>query len=201
METVLRSTTNLSRSTVLALANANCPRCFGLGNDLKIPEDKDPTCACIYRLVFRIVINRYLEIACSSRSASRLYCHSVFGVSRPDEEFLADVECNVRRALADEPLLYRIWRMHVVDNNSPEFIGRAKRLDPQVVRLELAKIAVICGSRFANVEPYPLFPVDNYFREHYTKKGDFKIVPKSKPLRAPVKVVLANQSANQRKRT
>jgi len=105
--------------------------------------------------IFREVMNRYRNIQAAGIASGRRALR--------DREFLADVENVARHSLS--PRQYEFWRLAYVWAVAPGTIrlklGIVAELD---YRFEADRVANVFGRACKDIRPYPLWPLDDYFR-------------------------------------
>lgn len=155
-----------SRSTTLALAQQDCAVCFGLGLRPSENSLRSEPCYCVTREVFRVCLRRFREIA-HSGSVSRATLgrnegpRHVGSWGRKSEEFAADFVLLARRNLSGHR--YEVFRLHfLLGFEWPACCARLK-VDRGAFFHDVYRIAAALGRACAELEPYALFPVDEYF--------------------------------------
>jgi len=163
-----------SRSEALALAMHNCTQCHGAGLRLGRKGALAP-CNCVLRAIFRICYDRFVRCATQERYVSRISQEPHAGRSRPsswgrkDEEYIADF-CLVSRRTLDESE-YRLFRYHFLLGADWKLCARKLGLDRGNFFHAVYRIEQKLGRVFRELEPYSLFPLDEYFH------GPAKAVP------------------------
>jgi hypothetical protein len=170
-----------SRSNTIGIAKNSCTFCAGNGTRL-IRKGKEVPCHCVFRAIFRACYNRFRECVakgahagtvtlelCNGREGRRTY-------SRKREEYMADF-CLVSRRELDE-FEYKVFRFHFLLGADWRLCCRQMRIDRGTFFHAVYRVEEKLGRRFAELRPYPLFPLDHYF-------GTALGVPEKKP--APVK--------------
>jgi len=151
-----------NRSNAIGLATASCSQCRGHG----LRDDATP-CGCVLRAIFRACYTRFRELATlgphigtaalefsPSPSGSRMY-------GRKYEEFVADF-CLIARRELDE-VEYKLFRYMFVLGADWKLAGARMNLDRGGLFHVVYRIEEKLGRQFAEVEPYPLYPLDEYF--------------------------------------
>lgn len=155
-----------SRSEALALAMHNCTQCHGSGLRLGRKGALAP-CNCVLRSIFRICYDRFVRCATQERYVSRISQEPHAGRSRPsswgrkDEEYIADF-CLVSRRTLDESE-YRLFRYHFLLGADWKLCARKLGLDRGNFFHAVYRIEQKLGRVFRELEPYSLFPLDEYF--------------------------------------
>lgn len=177
-----------SRSETLCLANEQCSLCHGIG--LRLGRAALSPCNCVLRAIFRICYNRYREIAEKEKYLSRPTLEvssqkrrTLWG--RRDEEYLADFYLVSKRNLtAPEWDLFRFYFLLDVDW---KLCAEKLKLDRGNFFHAVYRIEQRLGRIFRDLEPFPLFPLDEYFSPARA------IVQPTPPPRRPVPVRLSHR--------
>jgi len=154
------------RSHSIGVAKQSCSRCFGNGVRL-VRNGKEVPCNCVFRSVFRACYNRFRECVASGAHASTVtleMCHGREGrrtYSRKREEFMADF-CLVSQRFLDQEE-YRIFRFHFLLGADWRLCCRQLKIDRGTFFHSVYRIEQRLGRTFAELKPYPLFPLDEYF--------------------------------------
>jgi hypothetical protein len=130
-------------------------------------KDQELPCDCVLRSVFRACLNCFIEcVALGERTASVSWepCYGPIGgrvFSRKREEYIADFLRVTERALTPEE--YRIFRYHFL-------LGADYYLCCQKLKMErgnffhaLYRLEEKLGRVYAELKPYPLYPLRDYF--------------------------------------
>lgn len=155
-----------TRSETLTLAMPQCTQCRGSGLRLARKGALTP-CNCVLRCIFRICYDRFVKCVTQERHVSRISLEPHAGRQRPntwgrkDEEFIADFSLIARRVLsADE---YRLFRYHFLLGADWKLCCRKLCMDRGNFFHSVYRIEQKLGRTFRELEPYPLFPLDDYF--------------------------------------
>jgi hypothetical protein len=155
-----------TRSETLALAMHHCAQCHGSG--LRLAKKGAAPCNCVLRAIFRICWDRFVRCVTQERHLSRVSLEPHLGRSRPstwgrkDEEYIADFCLVSRRALDD--FEHRIFRYHFILGADWKLCARKLKLDRGNFFHAIYRIEQKLGRTFRELEPYPLFPIDEYFQ-------------------------------------
>jgi hypothetical protein len=155
-----------SRSDTLALAMLQCAHCNGSGLLLGRKGVLAP-CNCVLRSIFRICYSRFQKCVTQERHLSKISLEPHVGRCRPsswgrkDEEYIADFCLLARRALT--PGEHRLFRYHFLLGADWKLCARKLGLDRGNVFHAIYRIEQKLGRMFREVEPYPLFPLEDYF--------------------------------------
>ena len=155
-----------NRSNTVGLASSACCYCKGNGMRVVYKTHAAP-CACVFRAIFRACLNRFRECAasegvsgtvswefCSGRSGHRTY-------SRKREEYMADF-CLIARRVLDE-VEYRLFRYYFLLGADWKLCTRQLKMDRGSFFHAIYRIERKLGRAFAETEPYPIYPLDEYF--------------------------------------
>ena len=155
-----------SRSETLALASHDCTHCHGSGLRLGRSKVCAP-CNCVLRTIFRSCFAKFLRCATQEKCLSRVSLEPHRGRQRPstwgrkDEEFLADF-CLVSRRTLDERE-HQLFRYHFLLGADWKLCTRKIGMDRGTFFHSVYRIEQKLGRAFRELEPYSLFPIDEYF--------------------------------------
>jgi hypothetical protein len=155
-----------SRSQTLALAMHNCTQCHGSG--LRLAKKGTPApCNCVLRAIFRICWDRFVRCATQEKHLSKISLEPHAGRQRPstwgrkDEEYIADFCLVARRTLDD--FEHRLFRYHFLLGADWRLCSRRLEMDRGNFFHAVYRIEQKLGRVFRELEPYSLFPLDEYF--------------------------------------
>ena len=155
-----------TRSETLALAMHNCTQCHGSGLRLGKKEVSSP-CNCVLRAIYRICYDRFMRCVTQERQLSRVSVEPHQGRARPttwgrkDEEYIADF-CLVSRKTLDE-FEHRLFRYHFLLGADWKLCCRQLGMQRGNFFHAVYRIEQKLGRVFRELQPYPLFPLDEYF--------------------------------------
>jgi hypothetical protein len=155
-----------NRSTAIGLAKASCAFCLGHGMRPTRHQSEAP-CRCVFRAVFRACYNRFRECAAKGECTSTVsleFCDGREGrrtYSRKREEYMADF-CLVSRRVLDN-FEHRLFRYHFLLGADWQLCCRQMGIDRGTFFHAVYDIEQKLGRAFAEIEPYPLYPVNEYF--------------------------------------
>jgi hypothetical protein len=154
-----------TRSDTLALAAPNCAYCFGTGLRSQ-KRGRAHACNCVYRSIFRACYARFRYCATKEKYLSRVSLdYSARGGSRTwgrkDEEYVADFTLVSRRTLT--PDQYRLFSFHFLLGADWRLCCRRLNLDRGNFFHAVYRIEEQLGKTFRELQPYALFPLDEYF--------------------------------------
>jgi hypothetical protein len=155
-----------TRSETLALAQQSCTHCYGLGLRPGRAGVSTP-CNCVFRAIFRACHARFRQCASKEKYISRVSLEanpgrqrrSVWGLK--NEEFMADF-CLVSRRTLDENQ-YKIFTNHFLLGADWKLCCRKLGMDRGAFFHEVYRIEQKLGRTFRELEPFALFPLDEYF--------------------------------------
>ncbi len=155
-----------TRSDTLALASNRCTTCHGLGL-IQTRRGKNNPCHCVLRAIFRACYNRFKYCATKEKYMSRVTLsftpgrHRTFTYGRKDEEYVADFILVSRRTLTPEE--YRIFKYHFLLGADWKLCCRKLNMSRGNFFHAVYRIEEKLGRVFRELEPYSLFPLDEYF--------------------------------------
>jgi hypothetical protein len=155
-----------TRSETLALAQQSCTHCYGLGLRPGRAGVSTP-CNCVFRAIFRACHARFRQCASKEKYISRVSLEanpgrqrrSVWGLK--NEEFMADF-CLVSKRTLDE-LQYKIFTNHFLLGADWKLCCRKLGMERGAFFHEVYRIEQKLGRTFRELEPFALFPLDEYF--------------------------------------
>jgi hypothetical protein len=155
-----------NRSTAIGLAKASCAFCQGHGIRPTRQQSEAP-CRCVFRAVFRACYNRFRECAANGERTSTItleFCNGSEGrrtYSRKSEEYMADF-CLVSRRLLDD-FENRLFRYHFLLGADWQLCCRQMGIDRGTFFHAVYDIEQKLGQAYAELEPYSLYPLTEYF--------------------------------------
>ncbi len=150
------------------LARLDCPHCGGLGYGEFKRRGMLP-CECALRNIFRACYARFRHCVQDARSLSRVNFERAptgrsnrgsWGLKR--EEYMADFEIVARRTLSAPR--YRLFRYHHILGASVLMCARRIGLPSTATHHAVDRIESSLGRAFATLQPYPLYPLSDYFK-------------------------------------
>jgi hypothetical protein len=145
-----------TRQKTLGVANHSCVACHGLGLAGGRLDAMQP-CSCVLRAIFRECLTMFVSIATQPRSLDR-----AIGWSRCDENYMADFVAIAKRTLVDGDL-HRVFRIHFLLGAAPEACIKKLGGDCGGFYHAVSQIEQQLGRAFAETQPFPLFPIAEYF--------------------------------------
>jgi hypothetical protein len=193
-----------TRSDTLGMAQFSCVYCHGLGlRDGRLSE-KQP-CNCVLRSIFRTCYERFRQVTTQEKRLSRVtldgagpQCRRVVW-GRKDEEYMADFLATVKRALTEEE--HQIFRWHYLLGADWRMCCKRIGVEKAPFFYEIYRIEAKLGKMFRELQPYGLYPVDEYYGgvkvEH--KGVVLKMQPRT-PVRPPVTQVESEQDPDEERK-
>lgn len=163
------------RSDTLAMARMRCQRCHGYGLNPG-RHGRGVPCNCVLRAIFRACYERYL--LCQAEAAAlntRVYTERTAGrdshrsYGRKPEEYTADFDLVSRRAL--DALEYGVFRLHYLERRPWRDCCRHLRLDRGTFFHAVYRVERTLGRVFRELEPFALFPPNDYFTERAAERA------------------------------
>lgn len=158
---------NWTQSDTIALAAASCTLCRGLGTGQARRKQNEP-CPCVLRAIFRACYARFQYCADKEKSfhRSRMQATSSpenrFSWGRKDEEYVADFCLVTRRTLNDDE--YRLFKYHYLLGADWRLCCRKLGMERGLFFHQVYRIQQKLGRVYRELQPYALFPLDEYFR-------------------------------------
>jgi hypothetical protein len=177
-----------SRSETLALAQQACSHCYGLG--LRPGGGVSTPCNCVFRAIFRACYARFRQCASKEKYISRVSLEanpgrqrkSVWGMK--NEEYIADFCLISRRTLSEYE--YTLFKFHYLLGADWKLCCRKMNLDRGTFFHEAYRIEQKLGRTFRELQPYALFPLDEYFngsgRQPVVATSDFRVKTEQAPV-------------------
>jgi hypothetical protein len=152
-----------TREDVLVLARRSCRECKGAG--LRWHGYHLRPCPCVCKHIFRVVMERRhsqasvgaVRLAALEMSARRR--SSTWGFKH--EEFCADIDLTAKRLL--DPDDRAIFRLRFLERRGWESCCERLKLDPGYFWGRVYSIEVRLGRAFRELQPYPIYPITDYF--------------------------------------
>ena len=155
-----------NRSNAIGVAKASCSYCHGNGIRFANQEMESP-CNCVFRAVFRACFNKFKQCASLGSHTSSVSLEFVGGAgsrrmySRKREEFMADFCLVSERSLNAKD--HQLFRYHFLLGADWKLCCRQMKMDRGNFFHAVYRIEQRLGRVFAELKPFPLFPVNEYF--------------------------------------
>jgi hypothetical protein len=182
-----------NRSNVLGLAKASCCTCHGYGVR-NVHKNREMACHCVYRAIFRACYNRFRDCVANGAQTSTVSLEFSPGkdgrrtYSRKKEEYIADFCLVSRRELNEAD--YRLFRFHFLLGADWKLCCRQLGMDRGNFFHAVYRIEQTLGHVFAELQPYSLYPLDEYFGGTMRRDSSHP-VPPLPPVRAQRRPVFA----------
>src|ERR1041384_1646737 len=163
-----------NRSSAIGIAKVSCTYCHGNGTRL-IRQGTEVPCNCAFRAAFRACLNRFRECSANGAHTNTVSwepCHGREGrrtFSRKREEFMADF-CLVSRRVLDD-FDHNVFRYHFLLGADWRHCCRQLGIDRGTIFHSIYRIEQQLGRAFAELQPYPLYPLSEYFGGLIQKRG------------------------------
>jgi hypothetical protein len=124
-------------------------------------------CSCVFRAIFRACYRRFREFTSQSVDAGLVSLEHIGGpvgkrmYSLKREEFLADFNLIARRSLSEND--YRLFRFTFLLGADWALCCKRLNMDRGNYFHAVYRVEAILGREFAELKPYPLYPLDEYF--------------------------------------
>lgn len=155
-----------NRSNTIGLARTSCVWCQGYGI-LHIHNGNGVPCNCVLRAIFRACYNRFRECDALSERTSAVSLDQRQGAerlcmySRKREEYMCDFDLVSRRALNESE--YRVFRYYFLLGADWRLCCRQLGIDKGSLFHSVYRMEQKLGRIFAELRPYPLYPLNEYF--------------------------------------
>lgn len=155
-----------NRSNAIGMSRVACSRCGGAGVRT-VWKAREAPCSCVFRAVFRACFNRYrecVEIGKYSSSVSLEFSKGKDGgrtYGRKIEEYMADL-CLVAKRTLDESE-HQAFRFHFLLGADWKLCCHRLNMDRGNFYHLVYRVEEKLGRAFAELRPYPLFPLSDYF--------------------------------------
>jgi hypothetical protein len=173
-----------SRSEVLGVAKEACTHCQGYGLRRSRSGSAEP-CQCVLRGIFRACYNRFRHCASLEKYLSRVRLEQVNGKDHKqiwgmkNEEFMVDF-CRIAERTLNESE-FRIFRFHFLLGADWKLCCRRLGMDRGNFFHMVYRIQQKLGRVFRELEPYALFPLDEYFGGAIRKVAQNNVLPMPSP--------------------
>lgn len=157
-----------TQSETIGLAKSSCAHCHGLGLRTTEKKGKERPCNCVFRAIFRACYARFRECLEREKTLSRVSLEFYRGgkdrrytYERKTEDYIADF-CLVSRRFLDESD-HKVFRFHFLLGADWKLCCRQLAMDRGSFFHAVYRIEQVLGRAFRELEPYGLFPLDEYF--------------------------------------
>lgn len=175
-----------NQSETIALAKNACVFCHGIG--IRVGRrGKDKPCNCVLRAIFRACYSRFRHCATKEKYMSRVTLQLCSGKesrrtwARRDEDYMADF-CLVSRRTLDD-FEHKVFRFHFLLGADWKLCCRQMKIDRGTFFHAVYRIEQKLGRVFRELEPFSLYPLDEYFNGIIRNAP----VPASEPVVIPIR--------------
>lgn len=168
-----------TRSETLALAQQSCTFCYGLGLRPGRGGVSTP-CNCVFRAIFRACYARFRQCALKEKHISRVSLEANPGRQRKstwgmkNEEYMADFLLVSKRTLSAYE--HALFKYHFLLGADWKLCCRKLKIERGEFFHEIYRIQQKLGRTFRELEPYALFPIDEYFGGAMREPNEVKSV-------------------------
>ena len=154
------------RSETIGLAKQFCATCKGVGQKPNLKERPTP-CNCVLRAIFRACYARFRHCVTKEKFMSKVSlvpCHGKDQrrtYARLDEDYVADFCLVSRRTLSEFD--YTVFRNHFLLGADWRLCCRQMKCERGDFFHSVYRIQRRLGRVFHELEPYSLYPLDEYF--------------------------------------
>jgi hypothetical protein len=163
-----------NRSETIALAKESCTQCQGVGLRDSGRKGSEAPCNCVLRSIFRACYARFRYCIEKEKHVSHARLAIISGNERRqvwgrrDEEYIADF-CLVSKRFLDESE-HKLFRFHFLLGADWKLCCRQMKMDRGSFFHEVYRIEQKLGRIYRELEPYALYPLDEYFGGTYKKE-------------------------------
>lgn len=159
---------NWTRSDTIALANQSCTFCYGVG--LRPGrEGHDAPCNCVFRAIFDLCHARFRKCSRDDGRFSQINMERTHGASGKhqysfkNQEYVADFLLVSRRVLGGGTPAYKLFKYHFLLGADWKLCTRKLGMNRGEFFHEVYRIKQKLGRTYRELQPYALFPLDEYF--------------------------------------
>ncbi len=184
-----------TRSNTLALATHKCVVCRGSGLTLGRAGTLK-ACECVLRGIFKVCHNRFRHCVTREKYMSKVTLEIHSGPNRrgtwgrKQEEYIADFLKVTENALTAEE--FTIFKYRFLLGADWKLCIRKLKIERGPFFHAVYRIQTKLGQVFSELEPYALFPLDEYFGTAHRNEPVQALEPKAEkivPIRPPLKKV------------
>lgn len=182
-----------TNSNTTALATYKCTVCRGSGITLG-RRGSFNACDCVLRGIFKVCYNRFRHCVTREKYLSKVTLEIHSGPNRrgtygrKQEEYIADFLHICRRTLSESE--YKIFNYRYLLGADWKLCCRRLNLERGPFHHAIYRIQERLGEVFAELEPYALYPLDEYFGSGHHKEP-VQAIPVARetvvPIRPPVR--------------
>ncbi len=160
--------TSWNRSNTIALAHPKCTQCHGLGMRRTQKHKDGRACNCVLRAIFRACYNRFRFCVEKEKHITQATLDFApggtdrrFAWGRKDEEYVADFFLVSKRTLNEDE--WKLFRFHFLLGADWRLCSMRMGVDRGTFFHAVYRVEQKLGKVFMELEPYALFPLDEYF--------------------------------------
>ncbi len=176
-----------NQSDTLALALHSCSRCHGLGQTCG-KRGRSIPCHCALRSIFRACYARFRHCVAKEKYMSRASLQLISGPERrltwgrKDEEYIADFYLVSKRYLTVTE--FYLFKYHFLYGADWKLCCRRMKMDRGSFFHSVYRIQQNLGRVFRELQPYGLYPLEEYFHSSTRKMGTEARAAKVVPIRS-----------------
>lgn len=176
-----------NRSNAIGLALASCTFCEGHGMVELIRGAAEKPCDCVFRAIFRACYRRFRDCVLFGSQSGTVSVECTHGpqgrhsYGRKREEYAADFLLVTRRVLTEDE--YKLFRYTYLLGASWQLCAPRLGLDRGNFFHVLYRMQAKLGREYSGMEPYPLYPLDEYFGGQVRAKRIEPMTRRAKSLR------------------
>ncbi len=162
-----------NRSETIGIAKESCMLCRGSGLRVTAVKGILHPCNCVFRNIFRACYSRFRQCVSQERYMSKVTLVNCSGKdgkriwARKDEDYIADFCLVSKRSLTE--FEYRIFRFHFLLGADWRLCCRKLNMERGNFFHAVYRIQQTLGKIYRELEPFALFPLDEYFGGTITK--------------------------------
>lgn len=149
------------RSNTLPMASNTCRACKGMGMVEQARTKDMLPCNCVLRAVFRACLERFTDCvnADPNTTANPVKMSNVY--SRIPQEYVGDFYLTTKRVLNERE--WKLINFHHLLGADWKMCCKKLKMDKGNFYHALYRIEAYLGRVYADMQPYGLFPLDQYF--------------------------------------
>lgn len=156
-----------NRSEVIGIAKEKCTHCQGYGLRRSSRTGPAVPCNCVLRAIFRACYGKFRYLVSREKHMARVRLERSNGVDSrqnwgmKDEEFIADFCLTAQRSL--DEFEYKLFRYHFLLGADWRLCTRRLGMERGDFFHTIYRIQQKLGRVFRELQPYALYPLDEYF--------------------------------------
>ena len=156
------------RGETVGMSKDSCLQCMGVGLIRGLGRGKMVPCNCVLRNIFRACYSRFRKCADQAKHMTHVRlemighgANSSQTYGRKSEEYCADFTLVAKRTLTEDE--YRLFKFHFLLGADYVLCCRQLKMEKGVFFHAVYRIQQKLGRAFRELQPYSLFPLDEYF--------------------------------------